>query len=161
MSQGAAKGAAIANLWVGDKRDRLVQERRLLSDERLGSQATLAGHGADRQPSRRARSHEVQIAQPIEVNQNKWAGEAEVEQGDQTLSTREQLGVVAMFPHRRQGGFESIRSGVVERCRFHTVFLSLVIGSLSASSVLAGEECANSEALLHHLDLDPLELCRS
>src|SRR5215207_4871781 len=94
-----AHGSAAADLGMPHETDRLVQERPATRDELGALQGDLAGERPDPQRTL-VGADVVELRDPVDVNHQLRPGEAQVEQWNETLTSREHG---AVEPEQRQG----------------------------------------------------------
>ncbi len=115
MGKAAAHGAAISDLGVGDKRHGLDEKGSRFEHRWVPFETSLASHGADAQRAAIRPANKIELGDAVHVDQQRRFGEAEVEQRNQALAARQDLGVMAVVGESTKNSFEGVGSGVVER----------------------------------------------
>src|SRR5215217_5634970 len=118
MGDAPADGASVADLRVADVTDRLGEERHISDDAPVALDGAVAGHRADGVAAVALvdvakRTYSIQVYQPRRTRQ------PHIQQRDQALPARQDLGVAVRVAQRVQGLVEGSRGDVGERGWLH------------------------------------------
>jgi hypothetical protein len=116
MRQGAADGTAIADGDVTDLPQRLDEHRPAAGDFRATLGRALARSGADRQRAIRLDPNVLQRGDPVDIDQNRWPGQAHVHQRHQALASSQHLRIFPVLGQESDCCVDRLGGVVGEGC---------------------------------------------
>jgi hypothetical protein len=130
MCEASTDGASVSNCHVSDKRHRLMEQRRDAAHNWTALDIALPGQSTDRKLARLFPDVR-ELADVIDVDNDRGPRETEVHGWNQALPSGERLGLIAVFGHEVEGFVQRSGPIVLKGSGFHgTVSLRLVISGL-------------------------------
>ena len=112
MGDGAADRAAVAHLDVADVSERLGEDRESLRERRF-QHLPVRRERADRDPAVPV-ADAAQLGEPADVDQPVRGSDAELEERQQGLAARDQLGAAGVLREQPQGVVKALGARVLE-----------------------------------------------
>jgi hypothetical protein len=113
VDQRSADRASVPDGWVPHERGGLGQEGRGLADLRRSLQAVGPGPGADHELGGLG-ADEVELVQPVHVDEDAGLREAEVHHRDEALPARDDLGLISKGVQQLNGLVDAPGCSVLE-----------------------------------------------